>query len=206
MRRSKATLGPAIAILCMLVIAISFTGCSKNFFPRAPEVETITDDVKKPNNLQFLSYGKVLPSLKKTILVSKFISEDEGGLLHLQYKIDTETGVVNVHMKLKVHKNSLPGDTEICMSVDDEQFLADLDIVFGPHGTDFSEPADLDISVDGLDLSGDDASSIDIYYYDETINDWLKMDSKSVSVDTDKGKIKVQQAELPHFSRYALCK
>ncbi|MBC8186199.1 hypothetical protein H8E88_34380 [candidate division KSB1 bacterium] len=206
MKKLKASLGPAVAIICLLVIAFIFNGCSKDFFPRAAEDEVITDEVKKPFNLQFLSYGKVLPSLKKTILVSKFISEDEGGILHLQYKIETETGDVHVNMKLKVHKNSLPDDAEICMSIDDEQFLGDLDIVFGPHGTDFTEPADLDISVDGLDLSGEDASSIDIYYYDEANDDWIPMNSQSVKVDADKGKIKVQQAELPHFSRYALCK
>jgi len=32
------------------------------------------------------------------------------------------------------------------------------------------------------------------------------MNSKKVTVDVDKGKIQVQKAELPHFSRYALCK
>ena len=206
MRQMKATLGPAVAIIFMLVIAFTIGGCSKNFLPRAPETDLVTENVKKPANLQFLSYGKVLPSLKKTILVTKFIEDDEGGILHLQYKIDTETGDVHVNIKLKIHKNSLPDDVEICMSVDDEQFLADLDIVFGPHGIDFNEPADLDISVDGIDLSTTDASTIDIYYYDEDINDWIKMNSQAVKVDADKGKIKVQSAELPHFSRYALCK
>jgi len=206
MKQLKATLGPAVAIFCMLVIVFNFSGCSKDFFPRAPKDEVITEEVQKPNHPQFLSYGKVLPSLKKTILVSKYFSEEDGGTLRLKYKIDTETGDVHVNIKLKIHQNSLPGDAEICMSVDNEQFLADLDILFGPAGLDFIEPADLDVTVDGIDLSGTDASAIDVYYYDPETDQWNPMNSKKVTVDVDKGTIKVQKAELPHFSRYALCK
>ncbi len=189
----------------ILVIIFSFSSCSKDFFPRAPNDDLITEEITKPNNIQFLSYGKVLPSLKKTIVVTEYIESDEGGKLKLKYKIDTETGEVEVEIQLKIQKNSIPSDSEFSMSVDDKTFLVDLDILFGPHGAAFSEPAQLDVKIEGIDLSGVDPSAIYVYY-EKSQGEWEKMDCKKVKVDIEKGKIEVKKGELHHFSRYALSK
>jgi hypothetical protein len=202
----KTSKGSLVVILFILIIVFSFSSCSKDFFPRAAKENLITEELTKPNNVQFLSYGKVLPSLKKTIVVTKYIDEDGGGVLQLQYKIDTETGQVKVKIKLKIHKDSIDDDAEISMSVDDETFLADLDVLFGPSGLDFERPADLDVDIDNIDLTGIDPSAIHLYYENKLTGDWEIMDCKKVTVDVENGKIKVTKGELPHFSRYALCK
>jgi hypothetical protein len=206
MKQLKATLGPAVAIICLLVIVANFSGCSKDFFPRAAKDDLVTEELAKPNTPKFLSYGKVLPSLKKTITVTKYVDEDGGGVLQLQYKIDTETGQVKVRIKLKIHRDSIEDDAEICMTVDDETFLADLDVLFGPSGLDFERPADLDVDIDNIDLTGVDPSNVNLYYENKETGEWEIMNCKKVQVDVENGTIKVQKGELPHFSRYALCK
>ena len=203
MKTSKSTL---VVILLILAIVFSFSSCSKDFFPRAAKDDLVTQELAKPNTPEFLSYGKVLPSLKKTITVTKYIDEDGGGVLQLQYKIDTETGQVKVRIKLKIHRDSIDDDAEICMTVDDETFLADLDVLFGPSGLDFERPADLDVDIDNIDLTGVDPSNVNLYYENKETGDWEIMNCKKVQVDVENGKIKVQKGELPHFSRYALCK
>jgi len=205
MKSLKSNFASAGAML-LLTILISLLACSKEFNPRTPQDEALSEAIQKPNDLQILSYGKVLPSLKKTIVVSEYFEEDDGGHLRLRYKIDTETGDVFVNINLKIQRNSLSSDAEISMTLDDQTFLADLDLLFGPSGLDFLKPALIDVYIDGIDLTDVDPSSINIYYYDATNNDWIKMKSRKVEVDIERSKIKVDRGELPHFSRYALCK
>ena len=202
MKTSKDSL---VVILFILIIVFSFSSCSKDFFPRAAKDNLITEELTKPNNVQFLSYGKVLPSLKKTITVTKYIDEDGGGVLKIKYKIDTETGEVRVKIKLRIRRESITDDAEISMTVDDQQFLADFDILFGPGGLNFERPALLNVDIDDIDLTGVDPATIYVYY-EKSQNVWEKMDCKKVTVDVENGKITVKRGELPHFSRYALCK
>ncbi len=177
-------------------LALNLTSCSQDMLPVSP-----SENSSKSANLEFLSFGKTSQSLQKIINDSKYIKRKKGGTLHIEYC----AGKLKIDVKLKIHRKSIQVDTEFLMSIDSDQFVANLDVVFGPHGTQFSKFADLDIKVEGLDLSGFDFdSNMDVYYDNEESGQWEKMETDRIKVDYKKGKIEVKKAKLPHFSRYAL--
>lgn len=79
-----------------------------------------------------------------------------------------------------------------------EGVLSDLN--FGPHGIQFNEPAEVELSYKMADLTGIDENSLKVFYFNETTQLWELIGGV---VDTSKKKITVY---LPHFSRYALSK
>jgi hypothetical protein len=171
-----------------------------------------------PKNLEILSFGNVVPSLMKKISTSENITYDKGGKLKIDCKIpiyiddgdDDDDDYVEMDMKieLKIHKKSIDVDeADVGMSIDSDRFHGDMDVIFGPHGLKFSKPANLDIEVKHIDLSQLGSDNLSVYYYNGDTGNWEKMNVKKIKVEKKKdGKIKVEKAELPHFSRYALCK
>ena len=98
-------------------------------------------------------------------------------------------------------------ELEISICMDDEQLSGDIFIEFGPHGIFFKEPAKLNIEIYGLKFKkGDDfeVEDLGLYYVNQETGLWEKMKFKKIQVDRKKGTIKVIDAELPHFSRYAI--
>jgi hypothetical protein len=53
---------------------------------------------------------------------------------------------------------------DVSLTLDDEDFMGDLDIEFGPLGLTFSSPALLSIKADGLDLSNVNTQNLKLYY------------------------------------------
>lgn len=179
-----------------LLLALNLTSCSQETLPVNPSANDL-----QSGNLEFLSFGTSSQSLQKKIIQSEFIERKKGGTLHLKYKTDD----LKIDIKLKIHKDSIQDDSKFLMNIDSEQFLANLDVVFGPHGTQFSIPADLNIEVEGLDLSElNSEETIDVYYDNQEAGQWEKMVSEDIKIDFKKGKIKIKKAKLPHFSRYAV--
>ena len=78
-----------------------------------------------------------------------------------------------------------------------------IDFVFGESGTTFSTPALLDLAVYGVDLSGVNPESVNIYYVNPN-GQWEVMPSEQVTVNVEAGYIYILNAEISHFSRYAL--
>jgi hypothetical protein len=67
-----------------------------------------------------------------------------------------------------------------------------------PKGATFSEPIKFDYKMDVSQLeTGEDAERLHLYYYDETVGDWLECGSEA---DGSGGVI----AEVSHFSLYAV--
>ena len=54
-----------------------------------------------------------------------------------------------------------------------------------------------------VDLTGVDPSAVGLYYVNDN-GEWEKMKTKEISVKIDDGIIKIVDAEIPHFSRYAI--
>ena len=98
-------------------------------------------------------------------------------------------------------------DLEISICMDDEKLSGDIVIEFGPHGIVFNEPAILNIEIYGLKFDDDDDFELEdlgLYYINQKTGQWEKMKFKEIIVNKKKGTIKIINAELPHFSRYAV--
>jgi hypothetical protein len=107
-------------------------------------------------------------------------------------------------VSLNVKPFSIERNTEITITLDDEQFMGSIDVTFAPHGLTFSAPAQLNISATGLDFTGFDVSNLKLYYVNQETNQWEEMNCESLSVNTTEGSLSVVNGQLPHFSRYAI--
>jgi hypothetical protein len=93
---------------------------------------------------------------------------------------------------------------EITISLDDEDFVGNMDVVFGPHGTVFNKPAILNVYANGLDFSGVNVEELNIYYYEPETGLWEPMQAEFIGADAQRGEMKIINAQIPHFSRYAV--
>lgn len=109
-----------------------------------------------------------------------------------------------LEIKLTVQSYSIIENAYISMSTDDAFLLGDVYLTFGPHGTTFNPPALLDLKVTNLDLTGVDPDLVNVYYENEETGVWELMPSKKIEVDVEAGYIEVEEAQFPHFSRYAI--
>jgi hypothetical protein len=109
-----------------------------------------------------------------------------------------------LQINLTIPGYSIAENSYISMSTDDAFLLGDVYLTFGPHGTIFNPPALLDFKVSGLNLSGVDPDLVNVYYENEETGLWELMPSTSIIVDVEAGYIEVDDAQFPHFSRYAI--
>ena len=138
-------------------------------------------------------------SVENIYTVTKTISGEDGGTIKIKESYVAEDGhTVKIDVKLEIEEDSFSGYEDITMTVDDD-FAA---VKFTPHMV-FNEPAELDVRFEGINLkeleliSGDynfiyisDAIGVEVIEYDE------------ITVNESNGEIRVEEAELNHFSRY----
>ena len=198
MKRTKKWIARGVLALTTAVVAGHLAGCSNS--PVAPE--TVNAFIQQ--ELQIISLGQGMPSLAKRISVTKRITSKHGGKLVLKHKWTSSNGnKVEIKVALEIQKDGISEDAELSLTLDDEQFLGNLDLVFGPHGIVFDKAAELSIKAKGLDLSDFDEKTFGLYY-DTEDGKWEKMTWKKLSVNIRRGEIEIVKAKLPHFSRYAL--
>jgi hypothetical protein len=225
-----------ISLLAVFSLIIYFSGCSSEMNPLGPDLskthqkpdnqpgfETVQIDegsvleFKPIQNgplagMEILSFGDVVPHLMKSLNARSKISYEKGGKLKIDTKvpilIDNETVDMDLKVELKIKKKTIDRDSaDVSMALDSDQFLSDLDVLFGPHGLNFSEPAELKIHVKHIDLRKLGSTDLFVYYYNEVSCAWEKMEVKKIHIKKEKdGEIRVEKAKLPHFSRYALIK
>lgn len=222
MKKSKYILAGMLIVLLTALVTIS--GCAQRtpFDPATGLHQEANAILQSDLNFIFLSSADGNSSLKKTVTVEKFIKAKKGGVLELTHnwiadtnddygeEQDGDVGEYNQDLKLdsesqvsitlEVEKRALSEDMTLSMSLDDQI----LSTTFGPHGTVFSKPALLTIKAKGLDLHGLDKKSIGLYYENNETGYWEKMKVEKISLKEKVGKLKIKNAELPHFSRYAV--
>jgi hypothetical protein len=206
--RKKLNWMIGISVVALLFINV---GCEKEG-PLGPlSLENQSNSMY--SELQILSFGPQ-KSLKKVVRASKFIEKNTGGRIVLNYEYDCGGQEIEVGIKLQILPNAIDEDGEFELSIDDAQFLGELDVLFGPHGTIFSIPAilNIDIEIEDYDPSVSNLHNLDldIYYDNEQTGQWEFMPSDGVEVQLvcDDGeyelKIRVRNALMSHFSRYAI--
>ena len=107
-------------------------------------------------------------------------------------------------VSLQILPGALSADVEISLSLDTNEIIGGCAVTFEPHGTTFSQPAILNIEAHGVDFTGVDPNSVDIYYDNQETGQWELMQRDDVIIDVNAGTIQVINALLPHFSRYAI--
>ena len=191
----KKTLGIALAAL-----AITFSGCDQQNNVIAPDSsaqkERPTAVAADGKTIQFIGFNENhRSSLNKVYTVEKWVNKQNGGQVILRS--------VDVDYRLDILPNTLDESKFISMTYDDLNNAGYFDVVFGPHGTQFSSPALLDIRMKNLDLTGINPNLINLYYVNDN-GQWEKMVVGSIEVDIAQGYLIVYDAQIPHFSRYAV--
>ena len=199
----------ALAVTALLAVgmALNFSGCSKEL-SLGPEA----DETSK-KQLNILAFGTP-KSMAKIVEKSKEISSEDGGTIWLEHEFEDEDYEVEVEISLKFLPDALSDDAVIKLSIDDHQFLGNMDVVFNPHGIEFLKPAILnfEIEVEGYDPTKSDLHERDfnIYYDNPETGQWEPMPREAMEVELEyengeyELEIEVINARLPHFSRYAI--
>lgn len=195
MKRIKSHRIALVAVAMMVGIMLSTWGCMNNA-PFSPESQGVSNQ----SSLHLISLDQGNLSLSKGDdngnHASAWVTQKKGGKLRLDYK----TNDTKVVIKLKVFPHTISRDAELMVSLGTRA----LDMTFTPEGINFSKPAMLDIKAKGLDLSNVALDKIDIYYFNPETNEWERTVRKAVKVRPKKGIIEIIDAEIPHFSRYAV--
>ena len=191
----KKTLGIALAAL-----AITFSGCDQQNNVIAPDSnaqsERPTAVAADGKTIHFIGFNENhRSSLNKIYTVEKYITKKHGGKL--------EISTSDAYFSLDIPSKSIDNDKFVSMKYDDLNFLGFTDVVFGPHGTQFSKPALLNVSLQNMDLTGINPDKVALYYVNDN-GQWEKMVVESITVDLITGTVIVLNAQINHFSRYAV--
>jgi len=125
---------------------------------------------------------------------NKNIDGKKGGILAIQF---TFRNSVTVSGNLVVPKNAFKGKMVVSANVNSSEATA----TFYPTPYTFNTPLSYTVEYHNLDLSGIDPSTVDFYYLAED-GSLQKANYDHLEVDVSSGYLKVENAQLPHFSRY----
>lgn len=159
------------------------------------------EDIAQPNELNFLT----LPdpgAFFKTLEATATITPQTGGELKLSYSQGQGKDKVDIDITLRFDPGSVSEDIEVTLSVDQDILMTNIDIKFGPSGTEFLKPAKLSVNAKGLDLSGVPADANISLYYDNN-GTWEEVEANMVRHNVDLGQLQCANGKIPHFSRYA---
>ena len=103
---------------------------------------------------------------------------------------------IHVDSKLVIPSGSFTGSMVISTNIDDANCLT----TFGPSYV-FNQNLVYTLLLQGLDLTGVNPANVKFVYQSED-GSIHECESDGVDVDLNKGKLKVNKAKIPHFSRY----
>lgn len=207
-----------ITVLAFITLlgAVVMNSCTAEspFSPDSDSQQQVTafDDVNNEvDDFHFVSWNPVTEgstrSLSKTYTVRKYIRKSHGGVVSIyansgdsdDLEDDGHTKDKLVAASLSVPSGAIDHSKTITMSLDDNK----IEFEFGPSGTQFSPGAKLSFYAEGLNLAGLQNDQIGIYYLSGD-GEVIPVPAEQIVVDEHNGKIMVRNAEINHFSRYAL--
>jgi hypothetical protein len=173
----------------LLLFAI---GCSERTSLNSPENSVNTNE---PNWIaSFSSHDLAVNTIHSA---SVLIDGAKGGDVQIRKSVPGGPfGQIQIDSRLHVHAGSFSGKLKISTYVDDANFLT----TFGPSYV-FNRPLEYTLMLQGLDLSGVNLSNLRFVY--QAANGSIQQcQYSSIDVDLSRGKLKVNSAQIPHFSRY----
>ena len=129
--------------------------------------------------------------------VSDIIDGKKGGLIVLieQYE-GGPFGTVKINSLLDIPKQAFLGTQEIAMTCTPEEGTVE----FEPSIV-FNKDLEITLDYDGVDLTGVNPNQVEFCYISED-GSLVVAEHGGIEIDLGKGKIKVNDARIPHFSRY----
>jgi len=203
----------------LTAFALNFNACSEQSPMSSTDESPFAQD-----NVQIIDLGDAFTSLDKGEVKAVVTPEDGGQLVLIKgeafedeqedfeeegeleifeeddldiLEYDEESGFI---VSLQVLPNSVQDTTELSLRMDKRSF----NMEFGPPGTVFANPALLNIIAVNLNLKKVNLETLAIYYHNPETGQWEKNDSGDVIVDKEHGFLRVRNAQIPHFSRYAV--
>lgn len=200
-----------IFVLALGVMA-GLAGCGKDL-PVAPGMP---DSLGTQQGLHFINLLQPAQLFKdqrmtrtdSSQIVFMKIRPEKGG--KLQFKMRGSSANENevfIKVKLDVPHKAVEKKVDISLEINESSFLGSVNMYYSPHGLVFRKPAILNLEASGLDLSGIDPTmvdQIDFYYVNQETGLWEPMQRDALIIDLAAGYIKLVNAKLPHFSRYAV--
>jgi len=184
-------------ILAIAAISLMLAGCSAD-----------QDNSVSPFDESYTDLGTevspdwiVLPaqsdlSVEGDISVSKMVKGNEETLLEINTGYQSGNRWIQITANARFQRNSFSGQRYITMSVNDQYGTA----TFSPSGT-FSKPVIYNLTIMGLDLSGVNPSKVKFVYFSSN-GSYYQPKYKYLYVEKQSGKLQINDAELPHFSRF----
>ena len=178
------------------ILLLTFVGCMQE--------SNITGPVNSIDRTQqktiIMLPAKADMSIEDLFTTSQNISGNTGGDIHLVQSylaINGQTVTVDCDLTVPSNNESFQNVRNITMQIGADQATVD----FYPSMT-FSQPVILNFRITGLDLSGINPQNVGFYYLDSNGN-LTPTENEGVIVDASTGTLKVINAKLPHFSRWA---
>ena len=181
------------SIAALLLI---FTACQNDSPVVGPELSGSTYTAQAEPN--WIGLPKPAQnSLAKVFATSEFITVADGGQLVIDETYVSETGsTVETYSSISFAPGCVQQDVQISMEIDDETGVS----TFLPHQF-FNFPAILNQTFTGLDLSGVDVNTIELYYL-ATDGNYEVMPCDQLLIDAAAGTITVVNGRIPHFSTF----
>jgi hypothetical protein len=185
-------------IFLISVLIVFAIGCSEQ--TNIVEATQASNSSSEPNWISLPSIdpgpGMSVSSVP-TFQASAYIDGATGG----EIRIDEEYkggpfGEVKVKAKIEFKKGAFSGIKYITMYLNSESGNA----TFLPHTT-FNIDAIYNADIRGIDLNGITKQNVKFVYQAED-GTYEYIDNTNLDVDVNNGKLKVDNARLPHFSRY----
>jgi hypothetical protein len=183
--------------LCLFSFLLFF-GCNQDSEIISPEVTSAEKD-KYLESVDWITLPS--PSGGNGNFITFTNSELINGQLGGEVKLVTEYsggphGIVKIDSKLEIKQNSFPGIVEISTTCVPEEGLVE----FGPPMV-FDKDLEYTLVYEGIDLTGVNPETVKFCYIarDGSI---VETENLGIDVDIEAGKIKVDKAFIPHFSRY----
>ncbi len=181
-----------IAILLVFVV-----GCTDESNMLSPVDSTINNNEVVSNPNWITLPDDVNKALKKDITVGKTIYGDQESLLEINTGYaGGPFGWISITANARFQRYSFTGQRYVTMSINDDFGTAS----FSPSGT-WVKPVIYNLTIMGIDLSNVDPSKVTFVYMAPDGN-YYKAKYKSIYVEKQSGKLQIQNAELPHFSRW----
>ncbi len=176
-----------------LLSFLLFFGCTKDSEVTSPEVGLL----HQPVNWITLPTPINMPVNSEIFTNSELIDGDQGG----EVKLVTEYsggphGIVKIDSKLEIKQNSFTGTVEISTTC-----LPEIGLVEFRPSMEFNKDLEYTLVYEGIDLTGVNPETVKFCYIarDGSI---VETENLGIDVDIEAGKIKVDKAFIPHFSRY----
>jgi hypothetical protein len=189
-KKERITMRRSIYLFALLSLFV--VGCSEQSSVIAPVNNVSTNE---PNWIVSLSSNDL--AVNTVHSASVLIDGAKGGSVEIRKDVPGGPfGKIQIDSRLVIRAGSFLGKMTITTNVDDAAFLT----TFGPSYV-FNRPLEYTFMLQGLNLSGVNLTNLRFVYQaaDGSIE---QCQYSSIDVDVNKGKIKVNSALIPHFSRY----